>query len=456
MALKLILQVSNSQKLEIGDPRRVVFGAAGGRIGRGLDCDWVLSSRYVSRHHATIRCVGGVFYIESLGDNGVALNDAQKMLSKRERRALNNGDRLFLDEFEISVTILDTDAARQLGQTASPRALAPVVSLPVKESGSNERTPVADSGEAGSKNNIEDYPASLPTVLPLAPVEGYALFPVERDADVSTPTAPVATRARARADADLAELLALQEPVLADLSSVSLEQSVAITALPVRTSPATVAFDVSGFLSGAGIDPADVSPDTAYILGQIVRVSIQAAIDLLGVRAQFRNEFRLPITAVRASRNNPLKSVADAEEALAMLLRPGFQGRLPPLQAVVDAFDDIRFHQMALVTGMRAGFDGVTRRFDPKRLTEQFARSGRGSVTRLGSKARFWAEYVDMFENVAAYPDTAFQRLFRDEFGDAYQRHLDELRRNSNLASPPQAVHPVPPVGASYNGAAQA
>src|ERR1700679_811531 len=104
MALKLILQVTDSQKLEIGDPQRVVFGAAGGRIGRALECDWVLSSHYVSRHHAVVSCAGEVFYIESLGENGVALNDSQHRLPNRERCALNNGDRLFIDEYEIVVT----------------------------------------------------------------------------------------------------------------------------------------------------------------------------------------------------------------------------------------------------------------------------------------------------------------------------------------------------------------
>jgi len=34
--------------------RRKVFGTDGGRIGRAVDCDWVLASPYISRHHATV------------------------------------------------------------------------------------------------------------------------------------------------------------------------------------------------------------------------------------------------------------------------------------------------------------------------------------------------------------------------------------------------------------------
>ncbi len=143
MALKLILQVTDGQKLEVGDPQRIVFGAAGGRIGRSLECDWVLSSRYVSRHHATVSCAGGVFHIESLGDNGVALNDSQQRLPKRERCALNNGDRLFIDEYEILVTVLDTNAAREAKPAALARLPALVVPLPVRESGTAASSPAS-------------------------------------------------------------------------------------------------------------------------------------------------------------------------------------------------------------------------------------------------------------------------------------------------------------------------
>ena len=230
-----------------------------------------------------------------------------------------------------------------------------------------------------------------------------------------------------------------RSPVLVDLDSPITEPSSVVTAPPGRSSPA-MAFDVAAFLNGAGVDPADISPDTSYALGQIVRVSVQGVIDLLRVRAQFRNEFRLPITGVQSSYNNPLKSAVEPEQALVMLLRPSLHGYPLPLRAFVDAFDDIRFHQIAMAAGMRAGFDGVTRQFDPKNLIEHFERSGRAGVSRFGSRARYWAEYIDMFESVAAYPDTAFQRLFREEFSDAYQRCLDELKRNPDLASHSEAT----------------
>lgn len=110
MALNMTLEIIGGA-LEIGDPSSKVFDAAGGRIGRGLDCDWVLSDGHVSRHHASVWCVDDVFYIESLGANGVAVN-SQDRLSRHERCVLKDGDKLFLDEYEICVSIADTTAAQ--------------------------------------------------------------------------------------------------------------------------------------------------------------------------------------------------------------------------------------------------------------------------------------------------------------------------------------------------------
>lgn len=111
MALRLILEIAGGPELEIGDSRRKVFEGEGGRIGRALDCEWVLSNGYVSRHHATVSCIDGVFYIESVGANGVAVNSSDARLSRHQRRALKHGDRLFLDEYEIQVSITDVDTS---------------------------------------------------------------------------------------------------------------------------------------------------------------------------------------------------------------------------------------------------------------------------------------------------------------------------------------------------------
>src|SRR6187402_1539167 len=100
--MNLVLEILNPPP---GSEHRKLFGAQGGRIGRAPECDWVLASPYISRHHATVSCTGGTYYIESTGENGVAINDLQTLLQPQEHRELRNGDTLYIDEFEIRVVL---------------------------------------------------------------------------------------------------------------------------------------------------------------------------------------------------------------------------------------------------------------------------------------------------------------------------------------------------------------
>src|ERR1700728_2073956 len=111
MALSLVLEVAGPQGHSLGEARRKVFDSAGGRIGRAPDCDWVLSNRYISRHHATVSYVDGAFRIASVGENGVAINDVAAKLPRLEARALASGDRLYIDEYEIMVSIAQAPVA---------------------------------------------------------------------------------------------------------------------------------------------------------------------------------------------------------------------------------------------------------------------------------------------------------------------------------------------------------
>src|SRR5690349_8903194 len=112
--MELVLQIVNGGGAGARESeRRKTFGRVGGRIGRAADCEWVLPSPYVSRHHATVSHAGNTFYIESTGENGLALNDPTQMLPRFDRHALKDGDRLFIDEMEIVVTLAGAGMASE-------------------------------------------------------------------------------------------------------------------------------------------------------------------------------------------------------------------------------------------------------------------------------------------------------------------------------------------------------
>jgi type VI secretion system FHA domain protein len=116
--MSLTLEVSGPEARRLGAGSRKVFAAAGGRIGRLPDNEWVLEDSYVSGHHAVIRYANGGYSIEDTSSNGTFLNSPENRLAKNRPHPLKSGDRLFIDAFEIRVTI--TADARPAA--AEPRA----------------------------------------------------------------------------------------------------------------------------------------------------------------------------------------------------------------------------------------------------------------------------------------------------------------------------------------------
>jgi len=183
------------------------------------------------------------------------------------------------------------------------------------------------------------------------------------------------------------------------------------------------------FLQAAGVDPARVPPETAAALGNIMRSVVQGLIEVLRARSEIKTEFRMPVTQVKVSENNPLKFAANAEDALGNLLGRRNAAYLGPQEAFEDALNDVRFHQLAMLAGVRAGFDHLMNRFDPAQLQEIFERQGKRGMFG-GGKAAYWDRYSERYEEMSKDRDDTFRRLFGEEFARAYEQQLSILKRS--------------------------
>lgn len=397
MALYLILEVQGGAELEVGDPPRKVFDVTGGRIGRELDCEWVLSSRFLSRHHATISHADGVFFIESVGTNGVAVNDPKARMPRHARCALLSGDRLFVDDYEIGVTVAD-DAKQSVNCDDS---------RPV-------RLPSWDPLEPGQNDRVAG-------ILPLArvgrlqsPASSANTMPQEREATEAT---------------GLTNPLRQREVWGELVSPPAGQRAAAASRIPPEIAATDAHFDVAAFLKGAGLAQQDVPAGQAALLGQIVRSVVQGIIDVLRERAVFRSQVHLARASSQPSPENPLRVAGEAENAVAALLRPAAPGNLSPLEALEDALDELRCHQLAMLAGMHSGFRTVNRCFDPQNLVEECDRSHARGLAHFGAKARYWDRYVDLFKEVVVHPDGALRRHYEEAFSEAYERQLEDLKR---------------------------
>jgi type VI secretion system protein ImpI len=88
-----------------------VFDEAGGSIGRAADNTWELPDTKVSRWHAVISFHDGSFFIEDMSRNGVCLNDWSSRLPAGHPHALTAGDTLYIDPYQIEVSVEATAEA---------------------------------------------------------------------------------------------------------------------------------------------------------------------------------------------------------------------------------------------------------------------------------------------------------------------------------------------------------
>ena len=197
---------------------------------------------------------------------------------------------------------------------------------------------------------------------------------------------------------------------------------------PVPAAGTAWSADLAQVLSGAGIDPNQVSPEFAKELGQILSVVVAGLIDVLKARTEIKSQFRVPVTTIKPVENNPLKFSAGVEDALYNLLVKKGAGYLGPVDAFQEGFEDIKAHQMAMLAGMRAAFRHMLERFDPKELESVFGgKLKRSSLLAVGNKIKYWEHYKKHYSDMCDEAEDNFQRLFGEAFAQAYEEQMQRL-----------------------------
>ncbi len=386
----LALSVISAQGAGLGSSAFKVFDERGGSIGRLDSNDWALPDpdRWVSSRHAVLRFQGGAFCLEDVSTNGTFLNEPDKAVSKSEPVRLKDGDRLFIGDYEILVQLIE-DGARPLEQGAAPI-----------------QAPSASPG------------GSLGTDDPLA-VIGVGAGAVETPAALQSAAAPQAARASQPAAVPQPATVAPAEPPAPPGAS----RPEAGPAPPLEQS-------TRDLLSALGLDPRDVGPDVAAQLGAIVRVVVQGMIEVLRARSEVKSNFRMPMTSVRVVENNPLKFSLDADDALHNLFVKRNPGYLGPLDAFREGFEDISFHELAMLAGIRAAYQSMVAKFNPAHLEETYTSNlRRTSMLPIGGRTKLWDMYCAQFGNIEKDAEASFQLLFGEEFAKAYHKQLERLSR---------------------------
>ena len=463
-----------------GKPFRMVGGAM--TLGRSDQNDMVLPDpdKAISSRHCAIEDHGGNIVVIDFSTNGTFLNYGKMPLGKTPT-PLNDGDILSIGRYELLVEIAAADTGPVLADPMDDFTSGPVSSPPFAPAATaatggdmaDFMDPLGDdddflddllggpiAGPSGIQRDVlgddgllpplgdddDDFlkPAPEPdrpaqsshssSMSDMIPTPAPATSTIPDDWDLDVPSGADDPFAMPDVVPDVVPDLipdtsppplvipAAQEPVFAD-----------IPAQAAATQHSGGSDDAArAFLKALGADDLNI-PDaelaqTMTRLGGVLNTMIGGVREILMTRQSIKSEFRMHQTVISAGANNPLKFSVSVDQAINAMVRPAVKGYLPAAAAVSEALDDIKAHEVAMMTGMEAALKGVLARLDPKRLTERIAADSSLRSVLSNKKARYWNVFETQYSEISDQAENDFHELFSKEFARAYQDQLERLK----------------------------
>ncbi len=463
----LALSVISANSGLLGASSYKVFDARGGSIGRKEGNDWVLPDPPVSGRHANISFRQGVFCIEDVSTNGTGFNDPHTVIARGTLQPLRDGDRLYLGDCEVLVQVLadaQPQAVTQVTQPALPAisATQQLKALRLPEAGGRSvlddlLTPRAEPPPAAYEEPPpRPAPVHMPSPAMPAPMMAPAPAPPPSPPRPPPPPPPQSVPPVVPVPAgfipdDYAPTgfnlpRSIAPPTPAPMPTPALMPTpafVQVPPAPVAAAPlsppmplpppvapaAPPSGDMSALLANLGLRPQDVPPDTMAQLGQIMRVVVQGLMEVLLARKQVKDNFRMAMTIIRPRENNPLKFSASPEDAMYTLFVKRNPGFLEPVAAFREAFDDLSFHQLATLAGMRAAFFATLSRFDPAALEAQWEKAaGKKSRGLFSGGKSSWEQFCEHYARMTHDSEANFQQVFGEAFVRAYDDQIRKLQ----------------------------
>jgi type VI secretion system FHA domain protein len=401
MALRL--RIVSEHRRALGQRSSIVFGVAGGSIGRSADNDWALPdpARFLSGHHARIHFRHGLFLLEDTSTNGTYLNDSSDPIPKQTPCELHNGDILRLGEYEIVVSI-DGSAEHTAERTAGIEVASALAEQPEAATAPRLEDNLDISLSPSALFQVE--PAAASGELQVGNAFGQAV--VLPFGNRPGPGAPAATPPAENSD------------IIAARRMEKLKRSV--EAREAQSPGARAAFEA--FCRGAGIDaaalPAEASVAMLQLAGRLLRESLVGIKDLEVKQTELRRELGLG-DDMPDDQTAPFRVTAPADDLISSLLASHNSRRLDAAQWLRQVFEQSKRHDAALATALHAALKDVLQELEPRTLEDRFERSAKRNL--MGARPTNWELYGEFFRQlVDTQTDAGLPHLFADRLRIAY------------------------------------
>jgi type VI secretion system protein ImpI len=380
--VEVIFERLDARQFVSPNPSRKIFGTAGGVIGRGEECDWVIpdSERLLSKRHARVSFQGGAFFLTDISGNGISHRRNGARLPKGEPVPIRDGDIYVMGECELLARL-------------------------VARSGNS----IADVDRSVSSGNLIPDDA----FMGLDPLEGLdrqeRVFS-EMDELLNPSAMPAYGSDSVRADME-----SLRLPELVDAGN---EQGPFLTPQPSELAQEDF---WQRFGHSLGMDLGDMDEEArealAVDVAQLLKQSVRGLQQSLRTRSELKGELRLAQTFFHGPRKNPLKYTDDA---LPLLLQPGVPLQLSASEAITRSFNDLQAHQVALLAATRSTLRTVLEHFSPRQLVLRMEREQRPLISTSGGHWRAFGRY----HQALCEDDDWVERLLARDFAKAYEEQV--------------------------------
>ncbi len=449
-------------------------------IGRNTSNTLVLAdpNRYISGQHAVIDYQAPDYFITDTSTNGVIINNATQPIGKGNRVKLKDGDQLHIGDYSVEVAfVMEQQQAIALpGEAGSNEvfdfAEDPFAGLDIdpvqKMIDENQWSPPADnkpdlsaehlnsldqkifdldSTDEECKSEMTPPPAfneafqpykaekSEPKAESIDDIFGEDWFTKGSEGENEVSAEPLISEIDfPEPEVSIENLEAKPAALQADENFIQTETVAVQPPKSTNVTDAKTAVLINNFLSGAGLENTGISesldPQSFYIIGKILKSSVQGTMDVLIGRAKIKNEMHLDVTMIRSKENNPVKFSVTAEEALKKLLAPQDAGYLPAEEAIEEAFDDIRAHQFSVIAGMQTALLEVLKRFDPQKLEQRLQQQNPiSSSIPVVKQAKLWDTFEQLYNEIELEAADNFYHLFGQAFAESYEQQIIKLKK---------------------------
>ncbi|MFO1120409.1 MAG: type VI secretion system-associated FHA domain protein TagH [Rhodospirillales bacterium] len=391
-------------------------------LGRGAESDWVLTdpARTISKRHCVIEDSELGYEITDLSTNGVFLNDDEEPVGVGNSRRLRHGDRIRLGPYSFSVEVSAEEQPASLD--SSPLGLSGSFDSVTELFREGAAAPGADElfaeGPTFKPPRRRDPEQGPPIDEFFSPQPGM-FADTGPGASASQPPSS-ATSLFGTPEEWAKAAAAMIAPMPAPLANAPAPPPSPSSPTPTETEAALPTEVVAAFCAGAGLDPsvlAGGSPaQTMNQAGEVLRIAIAGLMAVLNVRRTVKNEFRLSATEFRPVENNPLKFSVDLDSAMQMLLGKPQRGFLPAKEAVGEAVDDLRMHEIAILAGVQAAWLNLLQRFDPRDLSHRL-QDDSALATCWARKSTLLGRVRYALREHRRNTGDEWQRTFQDIFG---------------------------------------